>query len=115
MSPGILCTTYKRYKDDTNNIASWLAITAKRCGYPSDLLTSEAAKKGEQSAPKLKGRARKLARDAAKAAPSKLQGSPSNNNVPPKKVYTIARKDFITLADFIASSKSPQSRYLRQS
>jgi hypothetical protein len=107
MSPGILSTTYKRYKDDTNNIASWLATTAKRCGYPSDLLTSETAKKGEQSAPKLKGRARKLARDAAKAAPSKQQSSPSNNNVPPKKVYAIARKDFITLADFIASSNKP--------
>jgi hypothetical protein len=107
MSPGIFCSTYKRYKDDTNNIASWLATTAKRCGYPSDLLTSEAAKSGEPSAPKLKGRARKLARDAAKNAPSKQQSSQSPDNQPPKKVYAIARKDFITLADFIASYNKP--------
>jgi hypothetical protein len=107
MYPSFFFTSYKRYKDDTNRIASWLAITAKKCGYPSDLLKNEAAKKEEQSAPKLKGRARKLARDAAKAAPSKQPGAATKDAIQAKKAYTIARKDFITLADFIVSSKKP--------
>lgn len=96
-------TSYKQCKDDTNHVASWLATTAKRCGYPSDLLTSAAAKNDAQTAPKLKGRARKLARDA----PSKQSALQSKDEAPPKKVYIIARKDFVTLADFIASYSKP--------
>ena len=107
MSPSFFHTSYKQYKDDTNHVASWLATTAKRCGYPSDLLTSAAAKKDAQTAPKLKGRARKLARDAAKAAPSKQPGLQSEDEARAKKVYTIARKDFVAWADFIASYNKP--------
>jgi hypothetical protein len=66
MSPCIFYSTYRKCKDDTNNITSWLATTAKRCGYQPDLLLAEAATSGQQTAPKLKGRARKLAGDAAK-------------------------------------------------
>jgi hypothetical protein len=107
MSPSFFHTSYKQYKDDTNHIASWLATTAKRCGYSSDLLTSTAAKNDAQTAPKLKGRARKLARDAAKAAPSKQPALQSKDEARAKKVYIIARKDFVTLADFIASYNKP--------
>jgi hypothetical protein len=107
MSPSFFHTSYKQYKDDTNHVASWLATTAKRCGYPSDLLTSAAAKKDAQTAPKLKGRARKLARDAAKASPSKQPALQSKDETRAKNIYTIARKDFVTLADFIASYNKP--------
>lgn len=107
MSPSFFHTSYKQYKDDTNHVASWLATTAKRCGYPSDLLTSTAAKKDAQTAPKLKGRARKLARDAAKAAPPKKPALQSEDETQAKKIYIIARKDFVTLADFIASFNRP--------
>jgi hypothetical protein len=107
MSPNFFHTSYKQYKDDTNHVASWLATTAKRCGYPSDLLTSTAAKKDAQTAPRLKGRARKLARDAAKAAPPKKPALQPKDETHAKKVYTIARKDFVALADFIASFNKP--------
>src|SRR5947209_16705379 len=107
MSPSFFHTSYKQYKDDTNRVASWLATTAKRCGYPSDILTSTVVKKDAQTAPKLKGRARKLARDAAKAAPPKKPAEQSKDETEAKKVYTIARKDFVTLADFIATSNKP--------
>jgi hypothetical protein len=107
MYASLFHTSYKRYKDDTNHIASWLATTAKKCGYPSDLLKNESAKKEGQAAAKLKGRARKLARDAAKAAPSKPTASGTKHANPAKKVFTIARKDFITLADFIVSYNKP--------
>jgi hypothetical protein len=90
MSPSFFHTSYKQYKDDTNHIASWLATTAKRCGHPSDLLTSTAAKNDAQTAPKLKGRARKLARDAAKAAPSKQPAFQSKDEARAKRVYIIA-------------------------
>lgn len=57
--PPDLFTTFKQYKLDTEHIAEWLASTAEKCGF----VRSQAIEK----APKLKGRARKLARDAAKA------------------------------------------------
>jgi hypothetical protein len=91
ISPSFFHTSYK---DDTNHVASWLATTTKRCGYPSDLLTSIAAKKDVQTASKLKGRARKLARDAAKVASSKQPALQSKDETHAKKAYTIARKDF---------------------
>ena len=70
-------------------------------------MTNEVAKRDDQSTRKLKGRARKLAREAAKAALPKQPGPQSNDETRAKKVYTIARKDFIALANFIASYDKP--------
>lgn len=42
-----------------------------------------------------------------KAAPSKQPALQSKDEARAKKVYTIARKDFVTLADFIASYNKP--------
>lgn len=58
--PPDLFTTFKQYKLDTEHIAGWLASTAEKCGF---MRSSQPVDK----APKFKGRARKLARDAAKA------------------------------------------------
>lgn len=87
MLPPHLFSAYKQYKEDTDAVASWLATTAKRCGYPS---TTTA---------RLKGKARKAAKTAAATQSS------SKPSAPPK--YTVAIKDFIPLAEFIATRTPP--------
>jgi hypothetical protein len=60
-------STYTRHKSDTLKIATWLASTAKECGYttPSD---AGEAKVGVDGKPvKSKGRATKLAKEAEAA------------------------------------------------
>lgn len=96
-----LVSIYKEYKEDTNSVASWLASTAKSCGYPADLLyggSSQAT--NPKPSKRLKGKARK----EAKAAAPQSQGSSSNSSRPD---YIIAIKDFIPLAEFVAASKKP--------
>ncbi|KAK8177434.1 hypothetical protein IWX90DRAFT_510218 [Phyllosticta citrichinensis] len=43
--PPSLCdflkSSYQQYKEDTNTVASWLAITARSYGYPQDLLQNQ--------------------------------------------------------------------------
>ncbi|KAH6893462.1 hypothetical protein B0T10DRAFT_457564 [Thelonectria olida] len=97
MLPIALKSDYKEYKEDTNAIASWLASTAKLCGYSADLL-SKAAQQTAVTTSRLKGKERKDARERNKAAfgaPQRLQ----------KRI--IAIKDFVPLAEFISASKKP--------
>lgn len=101
MLPDNLVSIYNEYKEDTNAVASWLASTARSCGYSSDLLgggSSQAT--GPEKSKRLKGKARK----EAKAAALKSQGSSSSS---PRPDYTIAVKDFVPLAEFVAASKKP--------
>jgi hypothetical protein len=42
MLPSFLKRTYAIYKEDTVSVASWLASTARRCGYSLDLLSNVA-------------------------------------------------------------------------
>ena len=103
MLPGFLFPSYKQYKTDSDAIATWLAKTAERCGYSRDLLTPQAS--SQQKAPKLKGRARTLARQAAQKKSSETHSENSNlktTSLGPK--YLIALKDFISLAEWIARS-----------
>ncbi|KAJ0382357.1 hypothetical protein COL922a_012734, partial [Colletotrichum nupharicola] len=72
-------SVYQQYKQDTDSVASWLASTAKACGYPADLL-------------KPVGQAKKKAKHKHKNTSSK---------------YVVALKDFVPLAQFIAGSKKP--------
>lgn len=39
MLPSSLISVYQQYKQDTDAVASWLATTAKACGYSADLFT----------------------------------------------------------------------------
>lgn len=100
MLPGPLVSVYQQYKEDTNAVASWLASTARSCGYPADLLSG-----GSSQAPvpepskRLKGKARKQAKAA-----TPLPQAASRTARPD---YTIAIKDFIPLAEFVAASKKP--------
>ncbi|KAI4737700.1 hypothetical protein E4T50_11819 [Aureobasidium sp. EXF-12298] len=92
MTPDYLQGTYTTYKKDTGAIANWLATTAKRCGFSPEVL------KDSEKTPKLKGRARKLARDAA---------SKDGTKSTPLRIYTIPIKSFTQLASQIVSSSTP--------
>ncbi|KAG8157275.1 hypothetical protein KVR01_012983 [Diaporthe batatas] len=101
MLPGPLVSVYQQYKQDTNAVASWLASTAKSCGYPADLLSGGSSQAlTPETSKRLKGKARKQ----AKAAAPQSQGSSSR---PARPDYTIAIKDFIPLAECVAASKKP--------
>ncbi|KAI5306217.1 hypothetical protein KEM56_001807 [Ascosphaera pollenicola] len=98
VSNPLLISSYYQYKLDTDNVAEWLAHTARRCGYASDLLKAKFSQGTSlaNGGNRLKGKARKLAKDASTAKSS-------------AKTYTIAIKEFIDLAEFIAShSKNAQ-------
>ena len=109
MVPEFIQSRFEAYKKDTNAVAIWLAATAKRFGYPTDLLTSDA--KVEQKPTnttghgRLKGKARKMAKAA--------QSTPSTTASPVKPdasgpVYSIPVKDFISLSEFIAGKPAVQ-------
>ncbi|KAM7191228.1 hypothetical protein V8F20_009406 [Naviculisporaceae sp. PSN 640] len=92
MLPPVLLSTYRQYKRDTNYIASWLAATAKARGYPLDSASSNHVG-DEEGTPsgRLKGKARKEAKEtASKATATK---------------YIVPIKDFIPMAKWIVSQK----------
>lgn len=82
-------TTYRQYKDDTESIAGWLAKNALRCGYK---IPTAAGPASHPPTARLKGKARKEARGAAKAS-----------STGPR--YTIAVSDFVHMAKAIADYK----------
>ncbi|KAH0359655.1 hypothetical protein KCU65_g9838, partial [Aureobasidium melanogenum] len=101
MLPNSLRGSYTIYKEDTDSVTTWLASTARRCGYPLDLLTL-----GENTIPqkalRLKGKARKLAKAAASAKGESPESARSGSTT-----YTIAIKDFIPLAEHIVAYQKP--------
>lgn len=102
MLPAPLVSVYQQYKEDTNAVASWLASTAKSCGYPADLLSGGSSQATDAATPKrLKGKARK---QANKAAIPQHESYCSGTSRPD---YTIAIQDFIPLAEFVAASEKP--------
>ncbi|KAK8235720.1 hypothetical protein HDK90DRAFT_466052 [Phyllosticta capitalensis] len=50
MFPFALRSTYSQYKEDTDAVASWLARTARRCGYTGKLSRAKAKKNAKQPA-----------------------------------------------------------------
>ena len=108
MLPNFLQSSYLTYKQDTDILAKWLAVKAKQCGYPADLLSpSHPPTPSTQPKPpsqKSKGAKRKQAKKAAKEdEPStKIPNSPAAS---PK--YTIKVKDFAALSECIARFTKP--------
>ncbi|KAF1989571.1 hypothetical protein K402DRAFT_390531 [Aulographum hederae CBS 113979] len=90
MLPNFLVNTYSQYKADTDAIATWLANTATRCGYSPDLLSGPTSTQTGRS----KGKAKKATKEQAQ-----------NSKAVPK--YTLAIKDFISLAHYIAGYTHP--------
>ncbi|CAG9986803.1 unnamed protein product [Clonostachys byssicola] len=106
MLPQALASVYREYKKDTNSIATWLASTAKVCGYPASLLPS--APGGGGTAPPAKGgRAKGKARTVAKKAKGEGQGGPGTKPQADLVRYIISIKDFVPLAECISASKIP--------
>lgn len=112
MLPDFLQSSLKIYKEDTNTIATWLAVKAKQFGYPADLLDhtdekfSSSSSQSSQPSIRLKGKARKQAKDAQKEQ-GKLSEIPANSSDTLERPYIIKVKDFTTLAEYVAGSKKP--------
>ena len=118
MLPTFLQSSYKTYKEDTNVIATWLAHAAKKCGYSADLLDHVnhiEPPRNVQPAGRLKGKARKQAKQASKSAAFTSE-TPSGQATQPEApqpevpIYTIKIKEFITLAEYIVSTTKPLLR-----
>ncbi|CAG9948606.1 unnamed protein product [Clonostachys rosea f. rosea IK726] len=88
MLPTRLLSVYEEYKKDTNSVAAWLASTARAAGCPLSLLTDCPPASG-----RLKGKERKLA---------KLKKLSQDS-----KKYIIPVSNFIPLAEYVTSQKSP--------
>lgn len=110
MLPPFLKSSYKTYKDDTNAVASWLATTARQCGYLVDLVSTADSSTVTQATGRLKGKARKEAKKALQSEPgqSTSNGSASASARSPRHIIKI--KDFTTLAEVISSYKKPPVR-----
>lgn len=105
MLPEALYDTYKQYKSDTSKIVQWLASTATKCGYTQPDKSAPAAEPAKPT--KLRGRARKLARDAATAeTAAKRNGSVamSERKVESVKTHVVELKEFVPMVEAIAKS-----------
>lgn len=107
MTPDYLQGTYTTYKKDTDAVANWLATTAERCGFSPEVL-KDSDKTSDRTPPlaqlevestRLKGKARKLAREATAKEVTKSA---------PLRTYTIPIKSFTRLASQIVSSSTPK-------
>ncbi|CAJ2501692.1 Uu.00g045450.m01.CDS01 [Anthostomella pinea] len=93
--------TYRQYKEDTESIAGWLALNSLKCGY----IVAEPASSASASptpSTRLKGKARKQARETSKASHSQV------NDHWPK--YAISVSDFSRMAKAIADFKPKEAR-----
>jgi len=98
MLPDALRSKYQRYKNDTNVVATWLANTSKALGYSTlePSVSIATAKSG-----RLKGKARKQAKQ--QQAPPPVSTS-SGNETAKKPNYVIDIKDFVPMAELIATA-----------
>ena len=91
MLPAALIDTYQQYKQDTQKTLRWLVESAQKCGYhaPESL-------NGADKAPRLKGRARKVAKEAA------------SSDTAPKAAKRVVRvQALVPMVKAIASSEKP--------
>ncbi|KAI4088065.1 MAG: hypothetical protein LQ344_006327 [Seirophora lacunosa] len=100
MLPDFLQSSFQNYKQDTDIVATWLAVKAKQHGYPVDI---EDPSKPSSTSKRLKGKARKEAKEAqAQVGTSRAAAASST-----KPKYTVKIKDFVSLAEFIAGCTNP--------
>ena len=112
---------YKTYKEDTDRIAQWLAVTARSCGYPYALLTTSSERNASRpqgsdpgslagtpkSSGRLKGKERKK-QAAAVAGGSGASQQPNGKTSAAKPTHVVARKEFVILAKYIAAATKPK-------
>ena len=102
MLPEALFDSYKQYKADTHKIVQWLATTATKCGYSPPPSSAEAEQQGKST--KLKGRARKLAREAAAAGSNTPLRQDAEDTV---KTQIVPLSQFLPMAEAIAKAATP--------
>jgi hypothetical protein len=105
MLPSFLQGTYAIYKEDTDYVASWLASTARRCGYSLDLLSNVAWEVSAQKVSKKKKKKNSKAPTLVDTLTT--QGQSSATTLATPVIYTIAVKDFVTLAEYIVAFQEP--------
>lgn len=105
MLPSFLKGTYAIYKEDTDSVASWLASTARRCGYPFDLLSNAAGQVSGQKVPKRKKKKHGKALNPVDTLTT--EDNRSNPTPAGPVTYTIAIKDFVSLAEHIVAFQKP--------
>ncbi|KAL8939589.1 MAG: hypothetical protein Q9216_003269 [Gyalolechia sp. 2 TL-2023] len=76
---------------------------AKQHGYPVDQLSGNDSAKSNATSKRLKGKARRQAKETA----SRTEGAPSASESPAVPRYTIKIKDFVALAEFVAGYANP--------
>ncbi|ORZ39977.1 hypothetical protein BCR44DRAFT_1426014 [Catenaria anguillulae PL171] len=114
--PSFLFDSYKSYKRDTDRLASWLGATAESLGYkhadpPASSTTSTVATdhggSSDAKPGRLKGKARKAAKDAKSStkSPSAIDCDPEVN--PPAVTTLLSTSQFVKLARFIVDCKAP--------
>jgi len=109
MLPSFLKGTYAIYKEDTDSVASWLASTARRCGYSLNLLDNAAGQVSGQKVPKKKKKKKKNNNGKALNPVDTLTTEDNRSNPTPAGpvTYTIAIKDFVSLAEHIVAFQKP--------
>ena len=114
MPPSLLANTYRRYKQDTDDIATWLATTANQFGFSTVTLKDNSKNPTQQKSQRLKGKARKQAKQISSDDTLPKDTSPkdtSPDDTSPKDTspkYTISVKDFIAFAEFLAPKPNVQ-------
>lgn len=102
MLPNGVHSSYETYKEDTDIVATWLAATAKRCGYLKDLLDHKDEPSQTSASKRLKGNARKKAKSAAATKLPTVDVSKLSATPPQGPKYILKVKEFTTLAEYIA-------------
>ena len=111
MLPQALAGSYERYKRDTALFTTWLAKTAAACGYkpqvvrrqepPSAPAKPESIGSPASNTPRLKGKARKAAKDAKIRANIGQQST-----APPKAEATITVRYTMTTRELLAQARA---------
>ena len=106
MLPSFLKGTYAIYKEDTDSVASWLASTARRCGYSLNLLDNAAGQVSGQKVPKKKKK-KKTGKALNPVDTLTTEDNRCNPTPAGSITYTIAIKDFVSLAEHIVAFQKP--------
>ncbi|RFU35703.1 hypothetical protein B7463_g727, partial [Scytalidium lignicola] len=104
MLPSFLESTYKQYKNDTTIFIKWLSDSAQRCGCVINSKVKQPSSVGNvpPAGPRLKGKARKLAKEKEKAQSKNPLASSSSPST-----YQFGFEELRRLATTIANSKDP--------
>ncbi|KAL2069448.1 hypothetical protein VTL71DRAFT_14127 [Oculimacula yallundae] len=86
MLPDFLESTYKQYKNGTSISLKWMYESGQKCGYDIDLTGEVRSSSVPATAPRLKGKARKLAKQGIKEGAQAILGSEDPLIVVPSRI-----------------------------